>query len=227
MDMKKQKLIPIVVLWIFLISAAWCSKSTSTATENEITPTQEENTILEPNNWEEEIWIESNETTDNETNAEEDTTPISNEWRYEYESKMYNFTISIPNQWNFVENEHGFSVIVYTPEDWDLRENLWITIQTPQIDTDLEEYYKDSMQKIDGISEWFKEIKTTDIEINGIKGKSTIYETVENDTNIQSQQTVLIKNNIVYVLQYTATKETFDKYINEINNIIKSFTILN
>jgi hypothetical protein len=140
---------------------------------------------------------------------------------------MYNFTISIPNQWNFVENEHGFSVIVYTPEDWDLRENLWITIQTPQIDTDLEEYYKDSMQKIDGISEWFKEIKTTDIEINGIKGKSTIYETVENDTNIQSQQTVLIKNNIVYILQYTATKETFDKYINEINNIIKSFTILN
>ena len=205
----------------------WCSKNAWATTQNEITPTWKDNTFVESTNWEEETWSESNETTNNETNAKEDITQINNEWRYEYESKLYNFTISIPNQWNFVENEHWFAVIVYTPEDWDLRENLWITIQTPQIDTDLEEYYKESMQKIDGISEWFKEIKTTDIEINGIKGKSTIYETVENNTNIQSQQTVLIKNNIVYILQYTATKETFDKYINEINNIIKSFTILN
>ena len=225
--MKKQKLISIGVLWICLISMTWCWKNTWTTTQNEITSTLGDNAIVESTNWGKETWNESNETTNTEINTKEYSTQINNEWRFKYESKLYNFTIDIPNQWNFVENEHGFSVIIYTPEDWDLHENLWITIQTPQIDTDLEEYYKDSMQKIDGISEWFKEIKTTNIEINGIKGKNTIYETVENDTNIQSQQTVLIKNNIVYILQYTATKETFDKYINEINNIIKSFTILN
>ena len=100
-------------------------------------------------------------------------------------------------------------------------------ITSQENNTNLEEYYQESIKKIDEISEWFKEIKTSDIEINWLKGKNTIYETIQNNTNIKSQQTVFIKDNIVYVLQYTATKETFDKYINDVNNIIKSFTLKN
>jgi hypothetical protein len=38
---------------------------------------------------------------------------------------------------------------------------------------------------------------------------------------------VFLKDNKAYVFQYTATKDTFNQYINEINYIINSFTILN
>jgi hypothetical protein len=230
--MHKQKIISILILWIFLVTLTWCTKKTWNTTINENIYDWENTTIIDTTTSEEEIWNESieeinNEITSQENEANEENTNITEKWTYEYESKLDKFSIQVPNDWSFEENKYGFSVIAYTPDDWEVRENLWVLIQTPQINTNLEEYYQESIKKIDEISEWFKEIKTSDIEINWLKGKNTIYETIQNNTNIKSQQTVFIKDNIVYVLQYTATKETFDKYINDVNNIIKSFTLKN
>ena len=203
-----------------MLSLTGCTKNTSNNIDN--------NTTI----WNNEVVNQEISEINNEWENEEDTNttqePEKINGAYEYQNKPYNFTIQIPNNWSFVENEHGFTVLVYTPEDWDIHENLWITVQTPQIATDLEDYYKDSMKRIDEISEGFKEIKTSDIEINWLKGKSTIYETIKNDTNVKSQQTVFIdNNNYVYILQYTAKKDTFDKYMDGVNTIIKSFKILN
>ena len=228
--MSKQKVISLLVAWVLIFSLTGCTKNTSNITNNDNSAWANEAVIWETNNLEWEINNEEDNTAeDNENNTEtiaQETEKFDG--TYEYDNKPYNFTIQIPNNWNFVENEHGFTVLVYTPEDGDIHENLWITVQTPQIATNLEDYYKDSMTKIAEISEWFKEIKTSDIEINWMKGKSTIYETVQNDTNIKSQQTVFIDSkNYVYILQYTATKETFDKYLDGANTIIKSFKILN
>lgn len=235
--MRKQKIISIVILWIFLITLTWCTKKIWNTTTDEIIHDWKDSTTINTTMSEEETWNESVEVEEtnsektpqeNEENeVEEENTNVTEKWTYEYESKLDKFSIQVPNDWSFEENKYGFSVIVYTPDDWDVRENLWVLIQTPQINTNLEEYYQESIKKIDEISEWFKEIKTSDIEINWLKGKNTIYETIQNNTNIKSQQTVFIKDNIVYVLQYTATKETFDKYINDVNNIIKSFTLKN
>lgn len=237
--MHKQKVIYLLILWIFILSLTGCEKNTSNNIDNNITIWSNDTTIWEDN--EQELGVNNDieyteedvekETIEEEVVEEEvkdEEEPEKIDWTFKYDSKLYNYTIQIPNNWNFVENEYGFSVLVYTPEDWNVRENLWITIQTPQIDTNLEEYYKESMQKIAEISEWFKEIKTSDIEVNWLKGKNTIYETVQNDTNIKSQQTVFIDSkNYIYILQYTATKETFDKYIDGVSTIIKSFKILN
>lgn len=226
--MHKQKIITIGALWILLIVISWCTKNVVNTTENENLEIWKDISITDTTTMNEN-WDDTTEATDNEINTEEkqDTSNPTKDWIYEYESKLYNFSIQVPNQWNFVENEYGFSVIFYTPNDWGVRENLWISIQTPQINTNLEEYYQETMKKIEEISEWFNEIESTDIEVSWLKGKNTIYETIQNDTNIKSQQTVFIDNNIVYILQYTATKETFDKYIKEVNNIIKSFTLKN
>jgi hypothetical protein len=233
--MNKQKFTFLLVMWVLTLTLSGCTKSISNNTDNDAIIWDNEVVIWENLEVNEEN-TEVNEIKDIE-NEEEDTEntikndeekSVKDEDTYEYDNKPYSFTIQIPNNWNFVENEYGFAVLVYTPEDWDVRENLWISVQTPQIDTNLEDYYKESMQKIAEISKWFKEIKTSDIEINWLKGKSTIYETIQNDTNIKSQQTVFIDSkNYVYILQYTATKDTFNKYLNGINTIIKSFKILN
>lgn len=218
--MNKQKAIFLLSLSVFIISLAGCTKSTSNNIEND------------DSIWNNDITNQDNSGINNEWENKKDTdSPLKTEKideTYEYQNKPYNFTIQIPNNWSFIENEHGFTVLVYTPENGDIHENLWITVQTPQIATDLEDYYKDSMKRIAEISEWFKEIKTSDIEINWLKGKSTIYETIKNGIGIKSQQSVFIDDkNYVYILQYTATKDTFDKYMDGINTIINSFKILN
>jgi hypothetical protein len=57
--------------------------------------------------------------------------------------------------------------------------------------------------------------------------KSIVYEFSDKWLNLKAQQTVFIQDNKAYVFTYTATKETFEKYIDTINKIINSFTILN
>lgn len=200
----------------------WCTKKQTWT--NDVSNTTDETPI--------EATASDTQEVENNIENTEETVKNNNKndykWYYEYQNKSYNFTIEIPWNWTFMENEFNFPVLVYTPEDWWVRENLGISVQTPQIATDIETYYSESMKKIAEISEWFNEISSTDIEVNWLKGKSTIYETIQNDTNIKSQQTVFIdENNYVYILQYTATKDTFDKYSKEIDHIIKSFKILN
>lgn len=222
------------VVWLCLVLVMstmllnWCTKKQTWT--NDVSNIIDETSI-------ESTTSDTQEVKDNTENAEEnaeetaeieDNNKNNYKWYYEYENKLYNFSIEIPGNWTFMENEFNFAVLVYTPEDWWVRENLGVSVQTPQIATDLETYYSESMKKIAEISEWFNEINSTDIEVNWLNGKSTVYETVQNDTNVKSQQTVFIdKNNYVYILQYTATKDTFNNYSKEIDYIIKSFKILN
>lgn len=196
----------------------------------------ESENIESKDNWKKtdtEKWKKSKEkeTTKNtestDTNNETKEHNIKEKKTYDYESKLYRFTVKVPFTWTFVEEKYWFTVLFYTPDDDEISENLWISIQTPQTAANLEEYYKDSMQKISEISEWFKKIGAKKIEVNGLKWISAVYETKQNGTNVKSQQTVIIDDkNHVYVLQYTATKDTYDKYINDVNNIIRSFKIL-
>jgi hypothetical protein len=47
-----------------------------------------------------------------------------------------------------------------------------------------------------------------------LNGKKIIYEHQTSDKNLKSQQTFMIsKDNIVYSIVYTATKESFNKFL--------------
>ena len=232
-------------MFIFILTVSWCKN------KNEVEEiiiwwdnTNIEDTTIEKETQNTEIAQEElaqNETnkeinevkTTNDTTKENDTKIEKSQNQkksnsYTYENKKYNFSIQIPNSWTFQEEEYNFAVLLNTPKDDEINENLWISVQTPQIKTDLNTYYSNSMKKIAEISDNFKEISYTDIEVNWIKWKSVIYESTQWDTIIKSQQTVFIDDdNKVYILQYTATKSTFDKYLNTINWIIKSFEVLN
>ena len=145
----------------------------------------------------------------------------------EYENKKFNFKLDIPSKRTFQENSQWFDLKLNTPKNDDINENLWVKVQTLKKQETLENFSQTTIEWLKNLYEDYNEIKKENIKINWIDGIQLIYEISENWYKIKSQQTTLIKENKSYIFQYTATKESFDMYINNINNIIKSFTILN
>ena len=74
---------------------------------------------------------------------------------------------------------------------------------------------------------WFNTIVFTpkDDEINE-NGKKIIYDHQADDRNLKSQQTFLIsKDNVVYSIVYTSTKENFNKFLKWADIIVDSFKL--
>lgn len=145
----------------------------------------------------------------------------------EYENKKFNFKLNIPSKRTFQENSQWFDLKLNTPKNDNINENLWVKVQTLKKPETLEDFSQTTIEWLKNLYEDYNEIEKENIRINWIDGIQLIYEISENWYKIKSQQTTLIKDNKSYIFQYTATKESFEMYINDINNIIKSFTILN
>ena len=143
----------------------------------------------------------------------------------EYENKKYNFKIQIPGNRTFQEDSLWFDIKLSTPKDDDINENLWIIVQELQAEQDIESYIETTINELKNLFSDFIEKENKDTKLNN--WKSIVYEFSDKWLNLKAQQTVFIQDNKAYVFTYTATKETFEKYIDTINKIINSFTILN
>jgi hypothetical protein len=143
-----------------------------------------------------------------------------------YENKSENFLFSFPKERTFEENQYWFNTIVFTPEDDEIKENIWIAVQKLQKFLSIQKYYEETLTELKDTVVWFKEIKAEDVSIDWLDGKKIIYEHQTNGKNLKSQQTFMIsKDNIVYSIVYTATKESFNKFLEWANIILNSFKL--
>lgn len=172
------------------------------------------------------ITLEENKNNENwEIIQIENTTETPTEIKYiEYQNKKYNFKIQIPNTRTFQENINWFNIEIKTPKNDNINENLWIVVQELQTEETLESFTEKTIEWLKELYEDYNEITKENIEINSNEWITVTYEISENWYKIKAQQTAFLKDNKSYVFQYTATKDTFDNYINEINNIVNSFT---
>jgi hypothetical protein len=143
-----------------------------------------------------------------------------------YENKTENFSFDFADGREFKENQFGFNTIVYTPKDDDIKENVGIAVQHLQKFLSKSEYYEETVNNLKETLNEFKEISAKDITQDWMEWKTITYEYSEQDKVLNSQQTFLMgKDNTVYIINYTATKETFDKFIKWVQKIITSFKI--
>ena len=245
--MKKQKLLLTVIICCLIISG--CNNDTpkqnisNTSLKNIETYDETENTTnnkISTENNDTKAPTEKKETARNNTDAQiNDTKKTSDSKRLEikeeeipvmkiieYENKMHNFSIEIPNTWAFQENINWFNIEIKTPKNDKINENLGIVVQELQTNETLTSYTEKTIKWLKDLYEDYNEIKKEDVEINQIKCTALTYEISGNWYEIKAQQTVFLKDNKPYIFQYTATKNTFNNYIDDINKIINSFTIL-
>ncbi len=159
------------------------------------------------------------------TNIEEIETTESISTMF-YENKEEVFSFEFLSGRTFDENKYWFKTIVFSPLDDKIKENVGITTQQLQKFLSVQEYYEETINNLQNTIKGFKETSAVDIVQWELKGKTITYEYQEWDVMIESQETFLMApENKVYIINYTATKDTFDKFIDWANSIIKSFKI--
>lgn len=195
---------------LFSLALVWC-QSNIDLKENGDTTTN----ITTNENWD---W-------GNDTIIEKKSNDNLNNTRI-YENKTNNFSFEFDSWRTFQEDKYWFTTIVFAPVDDGIKENVWIAVQNLQKTLSIQEYAQETINKLKETVKWFQEIKNEDISINWLNWKTIIYEYQEWEVNIKAQQTFLItENNTVYIINYTATSKTFDKFINWVETILNSFTL--
>ncbi len=187
----------IISLWILVIVLSGCNK-------------QPENTIQE-NSWNNQI----EQITEKKSN-------INN-----YENKQYRFKLSFPWNRTFKENIYWSTVIFFAPqtEEKATRENLGFLVYLVQSWTSLKNLYEENKKMINNIGENFQIENEEDKEIDNFPAKKITYSFNQEQNTIKQEQTLILKDNLAYIISYTATKETFKMYEKDIENIIKTIKI--
>ncbi len=143
-----------------------------------------------------------------------------------YENKAENFSFDFADGREFQENKYGFNTIVFTPKDDEIKENVWISVQHLQKFISKQEYYEETVNKLKDTLTNFEETKVEDITQDGLEWKTITYEYQEWDKTLNTQETFLMgEENKVYIINYTATKETFNKFLEGVEQIITSFKV--
>lgn len=132
------------------------------------------------------------------------------------------FEINKSDNWMLFDTPHG--LISLKPKE---NNNIsFVIYQNKVINPDkfnLEAYIDKGLKKYN------KKYKIIKKKKNSKKGESfEIVKTHYNEYvnyNVKTRETYFYKNNIVYVLVYGGNDKYFDKYINDVNQMVKSFKV--
>jgi hypothetical protein len=144
-----------------------------------------------------------------------------------YTSNDYNFAIQYPAGWEFQEDAFGSHVMFFTPqtEEDQFRENIGVITEVLPTDMTVDEYYDEAkVHLMDFISD-FEEVANTNITIAGEAGKKVQYLGSQGTYQLKRQQIFFIKDKVTYVVTYTAMADTFDEYVDVVDEMIGTMTI--
>ncbi|AHB41448.1 hypothetical protein P148_SR1C00001G0657 [candidate division SR1 bacterium RAAC1_SR1_1] len=156
----------------------------------------------------------------------EETEKSQKETILSYENKQYRLKLDFPSTRNFKENVYGATVMFFAPEKKDkTTENLGITVKLIDSGANLETLYTDNKNMLKEIAEDFTIENEKSIKIDNYPAKQIQYSFSQGEYKIKQEQIIVIKDEILYMIGYTATQDTFDDYKKEVNAIIESIRI--
>lgn len=155
----------------------------------------------------------------------ETTTTNSKPSTMTYENKQYPLKLNFPSNRTFKENVYGTTVMFFVPKKGETTENLWIIARHIESWLNLETLYSDNKNILKEISSGFVIEEEKDIKIDNYPAKQIQYAFSQENYKIRQELIVIIKDETLYMISYTATQDTFDDYKKEIDKIIDSLKL--
>jgi len=154
------------------------------------------------------------------------TTGQNTDERQTYESKTDRFTLQFPTTRTLQEDIYGASVVFFSPLSAGdtLKENVGIVKSSLKKDYTLDEYYL-SNKEILAVQSGYTEIESTNIKVNDLDAKKSIFKTSMNGTNLEFEQVIIIKGKFAYIITYTATEATFSQYVQKVDEMVATLEI--
>jgi len=196
----------LIALW-FITTLAGCNK---TGVLNSDTPETTPTTV---------------ETATETANTESEATALDG--YSSYSNADYAFTLQYPSDWEYQENTFGSHIMIFSPSASDdtFRENIGvITEELPaDLELDVDSYYNEAKSQLTSVIENFKEVSNENIKVAGYDAKKVQYLGTQGEDTYKWQQVFFIKDNMTYVITYTATEDTFEDFLDVANSIVASF----
>jgi hypothetical protein len=141
-----------------------------------------------------------------------------------YENKKEWFSLELSTWRKIQEDINWLLVLISSPQKkWDkTKENLSINTDSQSGKQTIEEYYTQQKKGIQNHIKDFKEISKEEYKIVKENWIKVIYKWILGVNKLQWQQIIFYKNWKIFLITYTATQSTFNEYIDQVNDIIKS-----
>lgn len=137
------------------------------------------------------------------------------------------FTIQYPATRDYQEDVYGAKLMLFSPQATgdQFKENVGIITEALPSDMTVEEYYTAIKVQLTTLIPDYNEISNKDFKLNGIAAKKIVYAGTQQNYKLKWLQVFLIKNKTAYILNYTATADTFDEFTAEVDAIVNSFMV--
>ncbi len=172
--------------------------------------------------------IGSNEKSDIGKIEEGTLTDSTNTNYKEYKNTVKGFSIYAIKEWHVEENIKQAAFASFNTEKGkdDFAESVNILIQ------DMKENPVTLQQYTDGSVKDIKKLTNANIEssedvmFGGLNGHKIVYSNLAKSINYKKMSVYTIKDGKVYLLTYTAKSDTYSKYSDKIEEVVKSFKFL-
>lgn len=135
-----------------------------------------------------------------------------------YENSLYGLSLEYPSNWQKKENVGKALLVLSTPAGDNV--NLMVQGQRSQNLT-LEYYNQISMEQLADLA--VSSLEERETTLAGEPGYQVTY-TINNGT-LKLWQVWMIKDNLAYLLTYTASAGNFDKYLSDVQAMVGSFRV--
>ena len=144
-----------------------------------------------------------------------------------YVNDQYDFSCQYPSDWTLDDNYADTLVLFAKPVDSEndphINVNIFIEELTTNQGISLEEYAEIrevQFQELDN----YEKVAEQDISVSGIDAKLFVYSFDISTISIKGAQVFFIRNNIAYIITYTATPTSYNENYSEFKLIIDSFS---
>jgi hypothetical protein len=146
----------------------------------------------------------------------------------EYENRLFGIHIHYPKKWVLQENVAG-SVVSFSP-DLDPRADnpcINVVVQDPSGNgpVTLEEFTQLSLYQMEQFLPGISGLNVFSHELAGLPGKSVEYATNLQGVEIKFYQVFTLKDNMAYIITFSAPVAVHDSFRNLVEDCIKSFKI--
>lgn len=137
------------------------------------------------------------------------------------------FSLQYPATRTYQKDVYGAQVMFFSPQPAGdkFRENIGVVEELLPTAMWVNDYYLSIKSQLQSLIKDYMETTNEDITINGVTAKKIIYEGTQSSYKLKWMQVFVIKDKNAYVLNYTATADTFADFEKEATAIINSFIL--
>ncbi|HLD62633.1 MAG TPA: PsbP-related protein [Candidatus Norongarragalinales archaeon] len=145
----------------------------------------------------------------------------------DFEVKWYDavqFRAAYPASWTAQEGE-GYTLFQspVESESDEIRENINVVVAPMPAESTLQSYVEAALQP--SVEGGAKVIGAGDLTFSGVPAKKVVYSEQSEGMELQYLQVFAAKDGMIYIVTYTATVQTFGKFLAEVENAARLFEI--